>query len=107
MPPDVAFRFDWFVVMCSAMPDNKPDPGLKADPGGESASGGRGLIRRVRRLLIIIAGTYVAVCVAVFFFQSHLIYFPTEDYRLTPDDVGLAFADLSLASIFCRLVFTG
>ena len=96
--------------MCSPSQDSKPnserktdpsgegDPVAETDPGGKTKPGGRGWARRVYRLVFIAAGTYVAVCVAVFFFQSNLIYFPTEDYRLTPDDVGLAYEDLSLAT---------
>jgi hypothetical protein len=48
------------------------------------------------RLLVIALCTYTTVCVAVWFFQAKLIYFPSHDYRTTPADAGLAFENLTI-----------
>jgi fermentation-respiration switch protein FrsA (DUF1100 family) len=52
----------------------------------------------IKRLVVIVAGTYVAVCVFVFFFQNHLLYFPDRTLAFTPADVGLPFEDLTLTT---------
>lgn len=56
----------------------------------------RGWPRRIARLAVAVVATYAAVCVLLYLFQSHLIYFPTRDYRATPSDVGLEFEDLRI-----------
>jgi len=60
------------------------------------------LRRRVRRILIAGLTTAVAVfavvCVVVFSLQARLIYFPDRDYWTTPDEVGLAYEDLTLTT---------
>jgi fermentation-respiration switch protein FrsA (DUF1100 family) len=54
---------------------------------------------RIRRVLITVAATYIAVCVLLFLFQSHLIYFPTRgEYDTTPADIGLEYEDLILGT---------
>jgi len=52
--------------------------------------------RQVRRLLVVVLATYVGVCLLVFAFQSRLIYFPSRDVWGTPQNVGLAYEDVSL-----------
>ncbi len=52
--------------------------------------------RALRRLLVIIVGTYACVCVLVYLFQTRLIYFPSAEYQATPTDVGLDFEDITL-----------
>jgi hypothetical protein len=58
--------------------------------------------RRGRRLLVIalgaIAFTYVAVCAAIFFAQAKLIYFPSREYRCTPNDFGLPYLEARLTT---------
>ena len=63
---------------------------------GRPTSRRRPLLLRIRRLLVIVAVTYLGVCALVTLFQTHLIYFPTRDYFATPADVGLTFEDLNL-----------
>lgn len=108
MPPDTAFRLDWFMVMCSAIQDNKADSGQETDReretrpaaetglAGKTNRGGAGLLKRLRRLVVLVVATYVAVCFAVAFFQAQLIYFPTRGYEQTPGDVGIPFETLRL-----------
>ena len=54
--------------------------------------------RKTLRLLIIVSCTYLAVCVAIFFLQSHLIYFPNREVEFTPKDVGIEFKPLQLTA---------
>ncbi len=51
-----------------------------------------------RRLLIIIASTYLVVVMFVGLLQSKLIYFPSKVIEATPSDVGLAFQDVKLTT---------
>ena len=54
------------------------------------------LLRRASRLVVVILLTYIGVSLLAAIFQTHLIYFPTSDYRITPADVGLDFEELRL-----------
>jgi fermentation-respiration switch protein FrsA (DUF1100 family) len=63
---------------------------------GRPTSRGRNLLSRIRRLLVIVAVTYLGVCALVTLFQTRLIYYPSRDYFATPADVGLAYEDLTL-----------
>lgn len=54
--------------------------------------------RKALRLLVIVTCTYLAVCVAVYFLQSHLIYFPARHVEFTPKDVGIEFTPLQLTA---------
>ncbi len=56
----------------------------------------RSLLRRLKRLVLIVGLTYVATCVLLDLFQSRLIYFPSRAYAYTPQDVGLAFEEITL-----------
>lgn len=56
----------------------------------------RRLSRKALRLLVVVAVTYVGVCVFVEFFQARLIYFPARGYRVTPQDIGLPFEAVDL-----------
>ncbi len=57
------------------------------------------LARLARLALGTILAAYVLICVAIFFFQGHLVYFPTRDYPATPTDtVGLPFEDVTLTT---------
>ena len=55
-----------------------------------------------RRLLVVGLATAVAVylvfCAVVFSLQTRLIYFPDADYWTAPDEVGLAYEDLTLTT---------
>ena len=74
--------------------DNSNDALDIKSEGRERRSMGWG--RRLTRLGIITALTYLGVCVLVGLLQSRLIYFPTRGYPVTPRDIGLAFEDLML-----------
>lgn len=50
------------------------------------------------RLLALAVLAYLAVCVVLYVAQPRLVYFPSREYELTPDDIGLAFDDLTLTT---------
>ena len=52
----------------------------------------------LRRLLALAALAYLVVCVILYVAQPRLVYFPSREYGLTPDDIGLAFEDLTLTT---------
>lgn len=54
--------------------------------------------RKALRLLVIVACTYLAVCLAVYVLQSHLIYFPSRNVEFTPKDVGAESKPLQLTA---------
>lgn len=51
---------------------------------------------RLTRFISLVAFAYLAACVIVFFFQTRLIYHPAKGCTLTPKDIGLDYAELSL-----------
>ncbi|MBU0718760.1 MAG: alpha/beta hydrolase [Planctomycetes bacterium] len=50
----------------------------------------------IYRLVVTASATYVAVCILVAIFQTHLIYFPSRDVHTTPADIGMDFEDVTL-----------
>jgi fermentation-respiration switch protein FrsA (DUF1100 family) len=68
--------------------------GAKTRP--ESAPAKRKPRLSLRRLLVIAAATYSAVCGFLYVYQPRLVFVPSAEYRFTPLDVGLAFEDLTL-----------
>jgi hypothetical protein len=52
---------------------------------------------RIRRMLliplIIIVSVYVIICAYLYFFQNRLLFYPTHDIALTPDQAGMVFED--------------
>ncbi len=55
-------------------------------------------IPSLKRLVVIVALTYLSVSLFVAMFQTRLIYFPTPDYPVTPTDFGLEYEDLTLTT---------
>ncbi len=78
---------------------NAAPPGSRANPAEASRPPGR---RAVRRLLTVGLTTgavvYVVVCAVVFSLQAKLVYFPDSEYWTTPDEIGLAYEDLTLTT---------
>jgi fermentation-respiration switch protein FrsA (DUF1100 family) len=69
---------------------------VKTDPAPTTRS--RKVLRKLTRLLVIIVGTYLIVCLFVLVFQGYLLYFPTREYYCTPTDVGLTFENVTLVT---------
>jgi len=46
-------------------------------------------------LLVIGAGVYLVLIVMLYFLQPRLVYFPTRDLTMTPQDVGLHFEEVA------------
>jgi uncharacterized protein len=55
------------------------------------------------RLLGILAVAYLGLCLAVYFLQAKLVYFPGAPPRMTPAEAGLAYEEVELASDGLRL----
>jgi len=66
------------------------------DPGDADERTRPRIWKRLGRLAILIVFTYVAVCVAVAFFQARLIYFPSRGYDQTPEDAAIRFETVRL-----------
>ena len=64
-------------------------------PAKKSSSPWWRLALSVVRIVVIV---YVAFGALVFFFQSYLVYRPSEKLELTPSDMGLDFEDLFLTA---------
>jgi len=71
-------------------PADSDDAGLKTKP--------RTLKVSIMRIVIIIAATYLAICVLVYIFQARLIYFPSREYGCSPADVGLNYEPVALTT---------
>lgn len=65
-------------------------------PRNEPARKPRSWRRRAARWVVIVGGTYAAVCAALFVFQARMIYFPDRRIELTPADVRLPFESVTL-----------
>lgn len=53
----------------------------------------------ILKLIIIIIGAYVALCIYVYYIQSSLIYYPDMPGRhlvATPENIGLAYQDVEI-----------
>ena len=50
------------------------------------------------KLLLMGTAIYALLCLAIFLFQSRLVYFPAKALAATPNAVGLAYEDVNLAS---------
>ncbi|MCC7291727.1 MAG: hypothetical protein IT449_06680 [Phycisphaerales bacterium] len=81
-------------------PTSKPLPTPEPAPTSKPAlTSARATWRRkALRLLVIVACTYLAVSVAIYFLQSHLIYFPSRHVEFTPKDVGMEFEALQVTA---------
>jgi fermentation-respiration switch protein FrsA (DUF1100 family) len=55
-------------------------------------------LRKVLSFLTVIVAAYVASVLGLFFFQSHLIYSPSRQVRVTPDVVGLAYEPVKIVT---------
>src|SRR3990172_9325277 len=52
-------------------------------------------------VIVLLVGGYVALVFILFFFQSHLLYLPnvpSRDVVVTPDDAGLAYESVTIAT---------
>ena len=52
-------------------------------------------------VILLLVGGYVALVFILFFFQSHLLYLPnvpSRDVIVTPDDAGLAYESVTIAT---------
>lgn len=43
--------------------------------------------------LICIVGVYIIICGYLYFFQNRLLFYPTHDIAVTPDQAGMAYED--------------
>lgn len=43
--------------------------------------------------LIIIVGVYAIICAYLYFFQNRLLFYPTREIAVTPDQSGMAYTD--------------
>jgi len=58
------------------------------------------MVRMILNILIAVAAAYCVLCLLLFFFQSHLIYFPQigkEDF-VTPQQAGMDYQDVAINS---------
>jgi uncharacterized protein len=54
--------------------------------------------RRVFVWLLLVAGVYLAICLAAWAFEKKLVYFPGPPPTATPRDAGLEYVDAPLAT---------
>lgn len=54
------------------------------------------MIRNMLYALGVVITGYILICLLVYFFQSHLIFFPVKTNSLTPRSVNLFFEDIQL-----------
>lgn len=81
------------------MTEARPDAIMSGETSTPApAPGGRRLRAVMKRLAVSVAFIYVAVCVGMFSIQSWLIYYPQKAYWATPDQLGLAFEDVTLTT---------
>lgn len=66
-------------------PDNAPEPSVS-----------RRVWRRIKRLALIVVGTYLVCLIMIGWLQAHLIYFPSRGYEITPQEVGLPFEEVTI-----------
>jgi fermentation-respiration switch protein FrsA (DUF1100 family) len=43
--------------------------------------------------ILIFCSVYVCICAYLYFFQNRLLFYPTRDIAVTPDQAGMAFED--------------
>ena len=58
----------------------------------------RRFLKKIVRILIIVAAVYTLSCVAAYVFQGRLLYFPSRGYPYTPKDANLSYESLRLQS---------
>lgn len=51
---------------------------------------------KVLTVLVVFAGVYALVCLLMFLFQSRFVYYPDSTDLGSPEDLGLAYRDVSL-----------
>jgi len=57
----------------------------------------RSVLWRIAKSLVRIAvGVYVGICLLMYVFQSHLLYYPLREIEDTPQRVGLAYEEVTL-----------
>ncbi len=49
----------------------------------------------IRTITVIVVSVYVILVIIVWFFQSHLIYFPEREISMTPDQIRLPYEEIS------------
>lgn len=73
-------------------------PGVPSDATLEASaladSGGRRHVRGILVVLLLLGGTYIAICVLAFLFQKRLTFFPERQLEMTPARAGLEFEDV-------------
>lgn len=51
-------------------------------------------------LLVIVAGAFVAINLYLYFMQGRIVFYPTRDISVTPEEVGIAAEDVFVEVIF-------
>ena len=52
--------------------------------------------RMLSSVVVVLAASYVGICLYVFFTQARMVYYPSAEVYATPKQFGLAFEDLTL-----------
>jgi len=48
----------------------------------------------VRSIILIFVAVYLGLTIVLFFFQSHLVYYPVREIEATPGGIGLVFEEI-------------
>ncbi len=49
----------------------------------------------IRTIIVIVVSVYVILVIILWFFQSHLVYFPEREISMTPDRIRLPYEEIS------------
>jgi len=49
----------------------------------------------IRTIIVVVVSLYIIFVIILWFFQSHLVYFPQSEITVTPDQVGIPYEGIS------------
>lgn len=93
--PRIYFSYDYTYQCANVFGDSRP-PRVHPPLARNAAAGHNRFMRSWLLLLVVFGGIYGLLLLFLYFYQAHLIYFPSAHLWATPERLGMEFDDLEL-----------